>query len=449
MSSYTSDKPLPQANDSKGGGNAEHIDPSGSAGFQARFLARDIQAGIICGAMAIPLSTGIAMMSEYPIKVALATVVFACFIGWINAFFKPGNYIGVPGVAAGLAPALALGVHSFGIENMAFVIFLTAAMQAVVWKYNWQRYILQAVPVYLVEGLLAGVGLKIALKFVTFTYEIPADQETADVFWNEARIQIALISVAGFAMFVYLFSKFKDTKPAIPYFLLIAASIVVAQFIPVSMLHVDDVDLKLALPIPHIEDAMTWVYIVGFAAMLATIDVIEQVMSNAAIEKIDPLKRKCNTNNSLFAIWISNMGASFFGGMTNLDGLAKSTTNKLAGAYTKFSNLIVGFVILFFVLNTHYLEYLPKFSLAAIMIFSGWKMIMGLWHVAHYGQYALILATVTGLLVFKIGIFEGMLVALAVHGLVNYLVFHQAGKLPSKVIIKKYFEKFSTGGGAD
>ena len=31
-------------------------------------------------------------------------------------------------------------------------------------------------------------------------------------------------------------------------------------------------------------------------------------------------------------------------------------------------------------------------------------MIMGLWHVAHYGQYALILATVTGLLVFKIRI---------------------------------------------
>src|SRR5574337_383528 len=125
MSSHASDKSLPPDDQAK-------IVAPGSAGFQAKYLARDLQAGIICGAMAIPLSTGIAMMSEYPIKVALATVVFACFIGWINAFFRPGNYIGVPGVAAGLAPALALGVHSFGIENMAFVIFLTAAMQAVV-----------------------------------------------------------------------------------------------------------------------------------------------------------------------------------------------------------------------------------------------------------------------------------------------------------------------------
>ena len=418
-----------------------------SAAFEAKYLARDIQAGIITGAMAIPLSVGIALMSDYPIKVALATVAFACFIGWINAFIKPGNYIGAPGVAAGLAPVLAMGVANFGMENMAFVIFLTSAMQALIWKFNWQKYILLAVPSYLVEGLLAGVGLKIAIKFLTFTYEIPVEQESAEVFWNEARIQMALISLFGFVAFVYLFSKFKDTKPAVPYFLLIGASIVVAQFLPVPMLHVDNVDLMIALPLPHLDSAMTWVYIISFAAMLAVIDIIEQVMSNAAIEKIDPLERKCNTNNSLLAMWIANMGASFFGGMTNLDGLAKSTTNKLAGARTKFSVLVIGIVITFFVMNSQYLEYLPKFSLAAIMIFTGWKMIMGLWHVIHYGQYAMILATMCALLVYKVGIFEGLLIAMAMHGLINYVVFSQADKIPGKVIIKKYLDKFSSGGG--
>jgi MFS superfamily sulfate permease-like transporter len=130
MSSYTSDKPISPPDDHSPTATPEPVVAPGSAGFQAKYLARDVQAGIICGAMAIPLSTGIAMMSEYPIKVALATVVFACFIGWINSFFRPGNYIGVPGVAAGLAPALALGVQSFGVENMAFCIFLTAAIQA-------------------------------------------------------------------------------------------------------------------------------------------------------------------------------------------------------------------------------------------------------------------------------------------------------------------------------
>ena len=418
----------------------------GSAAFQAKYLVRDLQAGVITGVMAIPLSIGIAMMSAYPIKVGLATVAFASFIGWINAWFRPGNYIGSPGIAAGLAPVLALGVSSFGLENMAFIVFLTAFIQAVVWRFNWQKYILLAVPTYLVEGLLAGIGLKIALKFLTFTYEIPANMVSTEVFWNGARIQMSAISLLAFLMFIYLFAKFKKTNPAIPYFSLIISGVVLAQFVTVPMISVEDVDLALALPLPHFASAAIWLYAIGFACMLAAIDVIEQVMSNAAIEKLDPLQRRCDSNNSLMAIWISNMGASFFGGMTNLDGLAKSTTNALAGAYTKFSILVVGCVVTFFVINSKYLEYLPKFALAAIMIFTGWKMIMGLLHVAHFGRYPLMLALLCGILVYKLGIFEGLLIALAVHGFVNYIIFLHVERLPNAAIVRKYFSKFSDTG---
>lgn len=409
-----------------------------SAAFQANYATRDVAAGLITGVMAIPLSVGIAMMSDYPIKVGLATVAFACLIGWINAWIRPGNFVGCPGIAAGLAPVLAMGVASFGMENMAFVIFLTAVIQAIIWKFNWQRYILLAVPAYLVEGLLAGIGLKIALKFFDFTYELPDELVAAEAFFNGARIQMILISLAGLVMFVYLFTKFCYIQPAVPYFAIIGAGVILAQFVHVPMLHVEDVPLSLTLPLPHFDSALTWVYVFGFAAMLAIIDVIEQVMSNAAIQKIDPLKRECNSNNSLLAIWIANIGASFFGGMTNLDGLAKSTTNRLAGAYTKFSVLIVGCVVTFFVLNPQYLEYLPKFAVAIVMMFTGWKMIAGLAHVTHHGPYAMVLALFTGALVYKVGIFEGLLIAMAVHGLIHYMVYTQVDKQPLKVMVSNY-----------
>lgn len=409
-----------------------------SAAFQAKYFGRDVAAGVITGVMAIPLSVGIAIMSEYPIKVGLATVAFACLIGWINAWIRPGNYIGCPGIAAGLAPVLAMGVASFGMENMAFVIFLTAVMQAVIWKFNWQRYILLAVPAYLVEGLLAGIGLKIALKFLDFTYELPAELVAVDTFLNGARIQMILISLAGLAGFIYLFTKFRYIQPAVPYFVIIATGVILAQFIQVPMLHVEDVPLSVALPIPHFGSGLTWLYVIGFAAMLAVIDVIEQVMSNAAIQKIDPLKRECNSNNSLLAIWIANIGSSFFGGMTNLDGLAKSTTNRLAGAYTKCSVLIVGCVVTFFVVNPEYLELLPKFAVAIVMMFTGWKMIAGLMHVTHHGPYAMTLAILTGALVYKVGIFEGLLAAMSIHALIHYLVYTQADKQPAKVVVGNY-----------
>ena len=434
----TSPRLISTDQDSAYGGYLPQMAAMESAAFQAQYAGRDIAAGLITGVMAIPLSVGIAMMSDYPIKVGLATVAFACLIGWINAWIRPGNFIGCPGIAAGLAPVLAMGVANFGMENMAFVIFLTAVMQAVIWKFNWQRYILLAVPTYLVEGLLAGIGLKIALKFLSFTYELPTELAAADMFFTGARVQMILISLAGLALFVYLFAKFRYVQPAVPYFVIIAAGVILAQFVHVPMLHVEDVPLALALPVPHFDSPLTWMYVVGFAAMLAVIDVIEQVMSNAAIQKIDPLNRACNSNNSLLAIWIANMGSSFFGGMTNLDGLAKSTTNRLAGAYTKFSVLIIGCVVTFFVINPQYLELLPKFAVAIVMMFTGWKMIAGLMHITHHGPYALILALLTGALVYKIGIFEGLLAAMAVHGVVHYLVDSQVNKRPAKAILGDY-----------
>lgn len=442
MATQTENKPL--SNEEQGAGT---VTLPGSAAFQSQYFLRDTGAGIITGAMAIPLSIGIAIMSDYPIKVGLATVAFACLVGWINAWFRPGNFIGAPGIAAGLAPVLALGVASFGWENMAFCIFLTAVMQAVIWKFNWQRYLLIAVPVYLVEGLLAGVGIKIFLKFSEFTYEIPEEMVTEE-FWNGVRIQMVSISAVGLGLFLYLFSKFKDKQPAIPYFVLIIGGVLLSQFVNVPMIHVEDVDLHLKLPLPQADvTLMMMVYMVLFCAMLAIVDVIEQVMSNAAIEKIDPLKRKTNSNNSLLAIWIANLGSSFFHGMTNLDGLAKSTTNKLAGAMTKFSVLVIGFVVCFFTFNPQFLDFLPKFALAAIMMFTGYKMIAGLAHVTHYGPYALMLAFLTAGLVYKVGIFEGLLIAMVVHGIVHYLVYTKHDNMPGKAVVKRYFENLKKDSG--
>ena len=84
-------------------------------------IRKDAVAGIITGLMAIPITIGICLMSEYPIQTGLVTVVFACIISFTTFLFRPGNYVGVPGIAAGLAPVLAMGVHQFGMANMPFL----------------------------------------------------------------------------------------------------------------------------------------------------------------------------------------------------------------------------------------------------------------------------------------------------------------------------------------
>lgn len=282
-----------------------------------RYVKRDALAGTITGIMAVPLTVGICLMSDYPIMTGLYTVIFAGMISFITYLFKPGNYTGMPGVAAGLAPALALGVHTFGMENMPFVILLTAAFQMMVWKFRWEKYILRVVPHYLVEGLLAGVGLKIALKFVPFLYDI--EHET-DVWLNYEREVVILLSLVSFAAFVWLYKAYKKNMPALPYIVITVTAVAISFFFPLPKIAIDNVPFQFALPLPHFsgmdgaEMGLILLKMVGFAMMLGTIDVIEQVMSNVAIEKMDPFKRKCDTNNSLFAIWIANMGATFLEG---------------------------------------------------------------------------------------------------------------------------------------
>ena len=409
--------------------------------FTADTIRRDALAGTITGMIAVPLTIGICLMSEYPIQTGLITVIFACIVGFITFLFRPGNYVGTPGVAAGLAPVLALSIHKFGMENMPFLIFVTATSQAIAWRYNLQKYILKAIPSYLIEGLLAGIGLKIALKFLPYTYNV---LQASDKWLDNERIKMIFISVASLFFFLYLFKKYKSTFPAIPYVAIILVSVVLGNYVALPMLHVEEVPLKIALPLPNFNTLPPFLMLelVGYALMLSLIDVIEQVTSNSAIEKLDPLGRPANTNNSLLAIWISNLGSSFFGGMTNLDGLAKSATNALAGAVTKLSNLFTAAVLLVFVLFPQLLVYLPEYSLAVLMMFTGWKMIAGLVHVAAHGKYALILALFCGILVFEIGIFEGLLIVLVIHGLISFVIYNHE-KMPLLKIMAKFIDRFT------
>ena len=277
-----------------------------------KYVKRDALAGTVTGIMAVPLTVGICLMSDYPIMTGLYTVIFAGVISFIAYLFKPGNYTGMPGVAAGLAPVLALGVHTFGMENMPFVILLTATFQMIVWKFRLERFILRVVPHYLVEGLLAGVGLKIALKFIPFLYDI--EHET-DTWLNYEREVVIALSLISFIAFIWLYKAYKKNMPAMPYVAITATAIAISFFFPLPKISIDYVPFQLALPLPHfggqsgMEITLLLSKMVGYAIMLGVIDVIEQVMSNVAIEKMDPLQRKCDSNNSLFAIWIANFGA--------------------------------------------------------------------------------------------------------------------------------------------
>jgi hypothetical protein len=45
-------------------------------------------------------------------------------------------------------------------------------------------------------------------------------------------------------------------------------------------------------------------------------------------------------------------------------------------------------------------------------------------------------------LVFKVGIFEGLIVTLIIHGVISYVIFSKIESMPAGTIVSKYFQKF-------
>src|SRR4029453_16410989 len=162
--------------------SAREVPQNGIAGF--KHLRHDILSGIVVSLVSLPLSSGIAIASGVPpiyglISAVIAGIVFP-FIG--------GAYLTIAGPAAGLAPALLAIMIAFGGAGDAdhvgvgypfllCVIFVVGFLQMFLAWLKLARFA-AIIPVSVVEGMLASIGLMIIVKtlpmFFGFTGKVHA-----------------------------------------------------------------------------------------------------------------------------------------------------------------------------------------------------------------------------------------------------------------------------------
>ena len=141
---------------------------NGVAGL--KHLRHDILSGIVVSLVSLPLSSGIAIASGLPPIYGLTSAIIA---GLIFPFIG-GSYMTIAGPAAGLAPAIMAVMISLGGAGDAnsvgagypfllVVIFLVGCCQLVISLLGLARYA-SAIPVAVVEGMLASIGMLIIAK---------------------------------------------------------------------------------------------------------------------------------------------------------------------------------------------------------------------------------------------------------------------------------------------
>ncbi|GAB3810934.1 hypothetical protein GCM10028895_00620 [Pontibacter rugosus] len=114
-------------------------------------------------------------------------------------------------------------------------------------------------------------------------------------------------------------------------------------------------------------------YIVAFT--IAIVASLETLLSIEAIDKLDPHKRRSDTNRELKAQGVGNIIAPLLGGLPMTAVIVRGSTNVSAGAQTRVSSFVHG---LFLALSVMFLaglmNQIPLSALAAVLLVVGFKL---------------------------------------------------------------------------
>lgn len=112
---------------------------------------------------------------------------------------------------------------------------------------------------------------------------------------------------------------------------------------------------------------------------------IESLLSIEAVDELDPYQRVTPTNRELKAQGLGNLVSGLIGGLPVTSVIVRSSANVNAGAHTKLSTILHGLLLFLSVaLIPQVLNLIPKSSLAAILLFTGYKLTKPSLYKAYY-----------------------------------------------------------------
>ncbi len=375
----------------------------------------DVVAGLLVSLVSLPLSIGIAVASGAPPITGLISAIIA---GLLMPFLG-GSYVTISGPAAGLAPILLAamvtlghGSREHGYHFLLAVICFAGVIQIVLSLLKAARFS-SLFPAAVVEGMLVAIGMLIIAKQLGAFMGFQVHAHEFHEILYEACTQAPSHAVGSvFAVGLFCLSlifllrsiKIRWLQMIPPPLLVVVVGVILGQIL--------QLDAKYLIKLPDnpfhgfsfpdfsglIADRSLWWTAITVVITLTLIDGIESLATIMAVDKLDPFHRKSDPNRTLLAMGIANICSSIVGGLTIIPGGVKSTVCIVGGGRTLWANFYNAiFLIIFLFVAKDLINLIPLSALAAILIYTGWKLCQPkVWrHIAHIGREQLIPFTVT------------------------------------------------------
>ena len=381
----------------------QHVEKprNGIAGF--KHFRYDFLAGFVVSLVSLPLSSGIAIASGAP---PIYGIISSIIAGLIFPFVG-GSFVTISGPAAGLAPALIAIMVSLGgagdadhvgagYHMLLVVIFIVGIVQIAMAALKLARYA-GIFPASVVEGMLGAIGVLILVKalplffgylepvhahgFMEYLGEIPhwvAGGDLTATIIGASGLAIMLLAVSPFA------KRFRLFQIVPPHIFAVGLGVTIALIAGLGDRNALFLIQVPANPLDGVSfpafgelfaRTELWQAAIIGVVTLTLIDGVESLATGQAIDRVDPYRRRSKPNRLLGAMGLSNAISAIFGGLTVIPGGVKSKTNIEAGGRTIWSNFYLAcFLILYIVAVPGLIGLIPKSTLGAVLLLTGWKM---------------------------------------------------------------------------
>ena len=363
-------------------------------------LPKDITASITLFVVALPLCLGIALASGAPLVSGLISGI----VGGIVVGILSGSHKSVSGPAAGLTAIVAAQIAVLGsFEAFLAAVVVAGAIQVMMGTLRL-GFIAEFFPLSVIKGLLAAIGVILILKQIPhifghdadlegeMSFEQPDQQNTFTELWatlSDFQPGAAIIGVLSILLLLG-WDRIKVLKRSpLPSALVVVILGIVVNMILRSMGHAWMVEPSHLVKVPVVKDFDAFLGFLQFPGMehfsnpaifkaaitIALVASLETLLNLGAVDKIDPDQRHAPPNRELMAQGVGNMISGMIGGLPMTSVIVRSSVNMNAGARTKLSAILNGVFLFVCVLTMpHWLNEIPLSSLAAILIFTGFKL---------------------------------------------------------------------------
>lgn len=365
-------------------------------------LSSDIKAGIVVFLVALPLCLGIAMACGVP----LFSGIISGVVGGIVITTISNSKFSVSGPAAGLTAIVIASIAQLGSYEAFLAAVVFAGILQIILGVIKTGQIGNFIPNAVIKGMLAGIGIILIIKQIPhfFGYDKNPDGDMSFIqadgqnsfsdlinMINYITPGSLLVGLVSFALLLignmsfYKNNKFLSFIPIPLAVVLIGILMTIgfqnSEFLKIEPSHLVNLpfinsvsDLTSNLTFPNFSVIQTqnfWIVVFTIAIVAS----LETLLNIEAVDKINPEKTDTNSNRELIAQGVGNMTSGFIGGLPVTSVIVRSSANISSGAKSKWSTIIHALLLLLTVLLIpNILTLIPNASLAAILIFTGYKL---------------------------------------------------------------------------